>query len=544
MQSGGRIDTSEVGISHVLEDDSELAAGSRHVLQFRSPVEFAPHAAWLLTDPLLIPANCECKYCSKRTGRLQDTRVRSVSTKPPAPTSAEARARIISPLFSVSPARPPARSDAGSTSSRVSRRSIRGTSRPISLYKTPLPRGNNEWNPPLPAQLSDLAALSQGRLYRDQELIWYVLDEPLRVTVPSRPEVDYTINLWPGVLRTVARPPPANRHGNAESPTVSYLVTIPSIQRTYCVPQTSIVPFQAYRPNENLLAELRSTEKKILLNEFDHGFDPLPRSSTLETPVSPETAIENSPLELFIMDVGITKQISHFWTATDDHLSPAPNAPDPTVPPSPSPSPSLQGSPQHAARPLTRNDSLPSCGPPNQGYRGLWWGAERVWVGDLLRLSFPGSQLDCVRANSSYFANEWSNSEEECVFLKLRALIPLRTERGNEMHATGYLYKLVPSPPDRLEPEGNLGLPRAPEGFAFEPMLSANIEAQFSVGLVKGRYYPRLLSFIDGKSVPEECRLKTMEGLSSIDSTVKGPVKYREGARKTTIDAVRSLILR
>lgn len=423
---------------------------------------------------------------------------------------------------------------------------MRGTSRPINLYKTSLPQGSNEWNLPLPAQLSDLAALSQGRLYRDQELIWYILDEPLCIAVPSRPEVGYTITLWPGVIRTVARPPsPANLHENAESPTISYLVTIPSIQRTYCVPQTSIVPFQVYRPDENLLVELRSMDKEAPLNEIDHGFDPLPRSSTLETPVSPEIGMENSPLELFITDVEITKQVAHFWTATDDHRSPTPNAPDPAVPLSPSPS--LQGSSRHAARPLMRNGSLPSCGLPNQGYRGLWWGAERVWVGDLLRLSFPGNQLDCVRENSSYFSNEWSNSEGGCIFLKLRALTPLKTERGKEMHATGYLYKLMPSPAstptDRLEPEGNLGLPRAPEGFAFKPMLSVNIEAQFSVSLVKGRYYPRLLSSVDGQSVPGECRLESMEGLGLTDSTVKGPVKYREGARETTMDAARSLIL-
>ena len=429
-------------------------------------------------------------------------------------------------------------------SSRASERSIRGTSRPIRLYKTSLSRGDDEWNAPLPAQSSDLAALAQGRLYRDQELIWYILDKPLRITVPSCPEMDCTIRLWPGVLRTIDRPPPpaANKHEKTEDATVSYLVTIPSVRRTYLVPQTSVIPFQAYRLNEDLLVELRSMDKEVPLNEVDHAFDPLPRSSTLETPVSLETATESSPLELLLADVRITKRVAYFWTATDDHSPPDPNEPKPTV----LPPPSLQGSSQHVVKSLT-----PSGGSTDRGYRGLWWGAERVWVGDLLRLSFPENQLDYARIDPSYFANgvhaERLSSEGGHVFLKLSALIPLATEMGNEMYATGRLYKLTRSPTstpiDQPELEENLGLLRPPERFSFRPMLSTDIEARFSVNLIKGRYYPRLLSSVDGRSVPDECRTQAMEGLSSIDSAAKGPVKYWEGTRETTIDAARSRVL-
>ncbi|KAF8606796.1 hypothetical protein BDV93DRAFT_542441 [Ceratobasidium sp. AG-I] len=39
--------------------------GSKHVLCFRSPNEFLPHARWLLQGA--VPGTCECKYCSHTT---------------------------------------------------------------------------------------------------------------------------------------------------------------------------------------------------------------------------------------------------------------------------------------------------------------------------------------------------------------------------------------------------------------------------------------------------------------------------------------------
>lgn len=291
-------------------------------------------------------------------------------------------------------------------------------------------------------------------------------------------------------------------------------------------------------------------DKEVPLDGVDLKFDPLPRSSTLKTPISPGTTTRASPLDLLITDIRITKRVSHFWTATDEYSFPTPSAPEPTAPASPP----LQDSPRHAVRRrrVMRIDSFSSRIPIDQGYQGLWLGAERIWVGDLLRLSLPESRLDYVGTNPSYFDNgvhtERLNPEGEgFVFLKLKSLIPLTTERGREMHAIGRLYRLIQSPisapVDQLELEGSLGLPRPPEGLAFKSMLSTNVEAQFSVSLIRGRYYPRLLSRTDRESLPEGCGVREMEGLGPTDSAVKGPVKYREDDRGTTIDAARSFVL-
>ena len=302
--------------------------------------------------------------------------------------------------------------------------------------------------------------------------------------------------------------------------------------------------------------KLNSMDKEVVLNEVDRNFDPLPRSSTLETSISLKTATKNSPLELLIMDIRITKRVASIWTATDEYSLPNPGASEPTV----SASSSLRDSPRLVGKPLMRAGSLPSGEPATRKYRGLWWGAERVWVGDLLRLSFSETKLNYAHANPDYFTDivhtgpencgappERLDPEEKYVFLKLKTLVPLTTSGGTEMYVIGDLYKLMQSPAsapiDQPEPEGNLGLPRPPEKFTFKPILSANIEAQFSLNLVKGRYYPRLPSSVDRQSVPEECGLKVMEGRGSTDFAAKRPIKYRSETRGTVVDAARSLVL-
>ena len=384
-----------------------------------------------------------------------------------------------------------------------------------------------------------------------------MLDKPLRITAPSRPDVDFTIHLWPGILKTtVCLSPRANRRERAEGSTIFYLVTIPSIQRTYLVPQTSIIPFQAFRPHEDLLVELRSMGKDILLNEIDHEFDPLPRSSTLESPLSLGAPMKSSPLELLITDVGIARQVASVWTATDKYSFPDPGTPELAV----SASPSLRVPHPRVDKPRTGSGSLHWGSQGIQGYRGLWWGAERVWVGDLLRLSFSESSLNFAHANPSHFTDDvlagtrgtgdlskCPNPEDRYAFLKLKALVPRVTSEGTELYATGDLYKLTQSPTpgsvDQRGPEGNLGLPRAPEGFTFNSILSADVEAQFSLNLVRGRYYPRLLSSVDRQSLPEECGLKLMEGFGSTGSMTKRPIKYRPDAREVVMDAARSFVL-
>ena len=423
-----------------------------------------------------------------------------------------------------SPALSQARRSSRQTSSGLPQRSVQGVSRQVSLYEIPPQRDGIEWKTS-PAQLSDLAALTQNRLYRNQELVWYILDKPLPITAHSHPEITHVIRLWPGIARTTVCPfPPVERPtGAAERSKILYFITVTTLNRTYVVPQTSIIPFQSYRPDENLLVEFRSMGADIPLNAFDRGFDPLPRSSALETSLSFDTGTELSPLELLITDIKIANKVASTWSVADG---------------------------------FSPNSS--TLGQNQRRYRGLWFGAERIWTGDLLILSFSESGIDFGRKSSTCFVQdapaeeqadgsplERRNPEDKQVFLKLRSLIPVATKDGIRIYAAGDLHRLLRSSgfAEGSLLEDGVALPRPPDGFVFRPMLSTSIEAKFPVDLIRGRYYPWILSLVDRKFLPEERMLESMEGCRQVDPAIQRPIKHTKGSREDLLDVIRKSVL-
>ena len=432
---------------------------------------------------------------------------------------------------------------------------MRGVSRQVSLYETPPQQDGIEQKTSLPAQLSDIAALAQNRLYRDQELVWYILDEPLRVNVRSHPEMTHVIHFWPGIARTTVCPSPLAKRPSraAEGSEIHYFVKVATLNRTYVVPQASIIPFQSHAPDEELLARFRSIGADIPLNSFDRKFDPLPRCSTLETSLSLGTEEGISPLEMLVTDIGIANQVASMWSVTDE-FSPDPNAR------TASNSPSLLTISPGIGETLVRTSSFNSTGVgrAQRGYRGLWLGAERIWTGDLLILSFPESGIGFERKTSTRFIQdtkieervddsvpEHRNPEDKQVFLKLRSLTPVVTGDGKRIYVTGDLYRLLPSsgfaPDSQLKDDA--ALPQPPDGFAFGSILSKGIEAKFPVDLIRGRYYPRILSLVDRQFLPEERTLKSMEGRCRTDLATRRPIKHMQESREDLLEMVRKSML-
>lgn len=521
-------------------------------------MEFAPHAAWLLTDPLLDPSNCECGYCSKKQRRKST----SVSSTTPVQTESHP-SPIPSPRVQrhISPGPSHTRQSAPSQATQRSR-SLRGVSREASFCKVLPQQEERSQCTPIPAQLSDLVAHTQGRIYRDKELVWYILDRPWKIPERSHSEINHSIRFWPGILRTTFCPRShiASPHQSTENHQNrnSYLVTTPSLGRTYIVPRASIIPFQAHSLDEDFLVELQSKGTEIWLNDLDCEFDPSPRSSTLVSSLSQGIELETSPLDLLITDIRIAKQVACIWTVTDEFFTYL----DPVGDVAPC-SPTLPKAAAPLGRTLTRSSSFNSSSGKQieRWYRGLWWGAERIWAGDFLILSFSESMMGYTAASSSCFVGgtrpedhingpppeEQREPENKHVFLKLKSL----NKVGTHIWVVGDLYRLVPSldTSPSLQQEDDLGLPNPPDGFAFGSMLSANVEAKLPIKLVRGRYYPRLhLSVDDRQSVPDdeqsvldERMLKVMEGRSQTDPTIRRPTKYNRESRGSLLASVCSI---
>ena len=353
-------------------------------------------------------------------------------------------------------------------------------------------------------------------------------------------------------MRSVISPAPDQQTGGSE---IRYLVTITSIKRSYFAPQKSIIPFHAYNLDENTLVDLRS------LGTGTPDLDPLPRSATPETPFHPGPVLKRSPLELLLVDIKTAKHIATTWTVTDGYYfagrqpkEPAGGTSSPTVTINPSlvDAASRTGSP-----PLHHSMDRQN----RRGYRGLWWGAERIWVGDLLILSFPESSISYPREDSSCFAHDiraggsfgdvdispdHRKPEERRVFLKLRALAAVRAADGvgTEVEAIGSVYRLAPSL-DSVRTTGpefdDLGLPRPPDGFIFRAVLSTSIEARLPVCFIRGRYYPQVLSSADKDFVPVERGLKAMEGLGPVGSVVGRPSKHMVVSRDDMLSVAQEL---
>ena len=512
---------------------SNLTPGSRHVNQFRSPTEFAPHAAWLLTDPLLDPSNCECRYCLQRS-RRNSISVRSTTPQTeshPSPVSSPRAQRYTSPSSFLA---------RRSTPTRMTQRSLRGVSREASLCEVFPQQEKRLEYASTPAQLSDLTAHAQGRIYRDQELVWYILDRPWHIPERSRSEVNRVISFWPGILRTISCPSPRSTPSPqqfTESRQITYLITTPTLGRTYVVPRASIIPFQAHFPDEDFLVELQSKGAETPFTAPDRGFDPLPRSSTFVPSLSSDAESETSPLNLLITDIRVAKELACIWTVTDGFRT-YPGPTETVITPS---SPALLKAPPRTGGILARTSSFRSTSGEqvDRKYVGLWWGAERIWLGDFLVLSFSESMMGYTTTSSPYFIrdtppespvntlpSEQREPQNKLVFLKLRSLDKV----GSDICVVGALYKLVPSLDSAPNRQGDydLGLPCPPDGFAFRSMLSANIGAKIPLKLVRGRYYPRAhLSVDGGQLVPDERMLKTMEGCNQTDPGVRRPTKYR-----------------
>lgn len=366
----------------------------------------------------------------------------------------------------------------------------------------------------------DCSILHSGiaSLYRTQELVWLILEQPVSINLR---EGDFSVRLWPGIVEKVDAPPPSatdpSKHG------LYYHVKILSLNRRYSIPQEFLSPFQAHLMDETI-SQTRGREYP----EIDlSNFDPFPRwlVSSDRPPVGgkqPGPAPESLVASL-LFDMKAARLVASCWGATrsvtrplgvsgtiprdDDHEQKAAHLVSDTPPPRP---------------PTMQHDS----------YRGLWWGAENVQVGDLLRLSFSEGRFAYTVGASVCFADEsqvkgngsstTGGSEarsERCMFLELRSLISVNEKKGKALHAVGQLYKLVQVPSStESKPSvagGGSELPQPPEGHTFHRILANGWEAQLPLRLVRGRYYPRLRLHLDDATCLDAGLLRAMEGLKT-----------------------------
>jgi len=499
----GSLFSRHVAASLVRQEVFNAPPGSRHVKRFRSPAEFAPHAFWLLNDLSLECINCLCKYCGKKPTRTVK-RSESIISRPTTPSLVTRAQRI---------------SRTSSSLTQTSRTSVgKEAKRLFRVSKAPR---DVDPNGPRPSP-SDTEG---GSFYRNGEIVWLVLNNPVMLDYADGAVDGFVIRFWPCIIEM------CEDHESRLGVPCDHQTAVIAPPRirlfsglVYHVPQHHILPFWAHSPDELWIQKLRLQTHKTLLDVQDAfaGF-----SRVLGSQSDEETALAFTTgdlLSYFLHDIEVTSEVVRSWST------------------SPGTSPRSGGEPIPAYPHTSVTPAL--C-------HELWWGAERIMLGDLIRLKIPESKLGKLGADRILFIPGplpepsaeatpagGSEMEDAQLFFKLRSLAIIDGRNGRALHGFGGLYRLVPVGPGLLPPltgDGRPVLPCPPEGLTFQPVLQDGWEIELSLHYIDGRYYPRIQEFLPESSGVDAYVLEVLEGLLCWKAPPSRPIYFKKGSREEVI---------
>ncbi|THV02463.1 hypothetical protein K435DRAFT_749121 [Dendrothele bispora CBS 962.96] len=398
--------------------------GPRKVPKFRSTPEFIPHAIWLFTDPTLNNANCQCKYCGKKKSQREITA-----------SMGESGILPISPGSSPGPparrVQQPRRSDnQPHRGSNLRQPAVHASIQRKARIKSP----SSHLVPGAmvverDADLRAIYAQTEMKLkrwLREDEVVWCALKTP----IPGPRGESDSIRFWPGVVdenrvKSEAFPltqpaGPSNHSYDPEKPPwkvkqyTMYKVKLLATQHILHLPDDQVLPYLAYLPSPDLINALQniSPESMKYSDEYTSTFNPCPEAPD-SLPVFVDAA---GPLALAIEIASI---VAHYWGLSDDWEFQY------TVPVSSNTHSSSSSGPRTLAEVLsaasssnakssshtsytsyntpisTNRPNVPleqvapkMIGPPpfaghsfqQTRFQGLWWGCERIWVNDFIRV--------------------------------------------------------------------------------------------------------------------------------------------------------------
>ncbi|KAF9240636.1 hypothetical protein BU15DRAFT_87549 [Melanogaster broomeanus] len=484
--------------------------GSRYAKRFRSVPEFIPHALWLLTDPTLNRSNCNCKYCNKKPQREITA---SMGLLP----------RRSTPMFAPSPLRQP-REQAKPYAA------IRRTPRPVKQLQGPKQSMLRERNADLRAAYAEGVTLRKW--YREGELLWCALNYPIPGLTGEKDAITFwpglveETKMKAGVMLRSEVPSggadgPVQENGtqssdpsgtiqNGNAPkatlededkqvpwtvvqTLHYKMKLLGIPYSYYIPAEQVLPYQAHAPSDELIQAIHRVPLEQM-NTDTESFKLTPESTFVEAAAP------------FALAVQIAANLAGYWAPTDDweykFSIPPPNAPPPMVvqprfPNDAQPQMSLDSvmnasmtfnaslantttgagpSTPQTVLPWLHRDFVPVPSPialtqtvTQMRYQGLWWGAERIWTDELVRLKLSRAQIAPEGAENIFppagpsrkaleYTRTLSDAEDmgetrvgaetRGVFMRIDGLYVADVPRvngstGKECRATGMLYELV-----------------------------------------------------------------------------------------------------
>ncbi|KAJ7577040.1 hypothetical protein C8J56DRAFT_972179 [Mycena floridula] len=413
--------------------------------RFRSVPEFIPHAIWLFGTAT---ATCNCKYCS---GKPQREITQSMSNILSSPSRS-------SPSVRTASRRPSQKSRL-----RVEQQVYAAVqSVPLLLSATPS-KHIAEDHAMVVERSQDLCAVNGPktnmrlrRWYREGELLWCALN------IEGLTGRDDAIQFWPCLvdemnLRSTVIPGTKSEDPNSPGwdvvQSTKYKIKLIATSHMVTVDDHQVLPYQAYAPSEALIIAMRT-----ILAHLDFSKEVLSNFH----PFSKPAPSFKDAASAYALALQIGASLSSLWSLTDEWDFRY------TIPASQSNSVrqeymSLQAALNDAAGAPADSPTQPDM--LGNRFQGLWWGAERIWTDDFVRLKIPRRALAPEGATKILppagpgpetleRCRQYSRPSEQFgagargVFMRLDALFiaELTADDGTsskECRASGMLYELV-----------------------------------------------------------------------------------------------------
>ena len=252
------------------------------------------------------------------------------------------------------------------------------------------------------ADLEGVDSPHRKRLHRLGEVIWCFLDVPI-----ARPgEEESAIGAWPGVIRSIQRAmhftivmdESSVEHRRGHNQPYAYEVALFNIDAVITISDERVLPYQAMSSPQPLLDALSSLMHTI--DRKGHTLD-VPAEGALDA--LSKLTFEEAALP-YALAVQAPIMLAKYWSCTDtwtlkytimaDKAVAAPVVPKKKhrtpglhIGPMPDLLPSISAGP--ATPPAESHAQVRT----QKRYQGLWWGGERIWVDDLVRLKVPRRDL-------------------------------------------------------------------------------------------------------------------------------------------------------
>ncbi|KZO99243.1 hypothetical protein CALVIDRAFT_553560 [Calocera viscosa TUFC12733] len=398
--------------------------GSQTVSKFRSSKEFLPHAAWLFRSAEAESETCQCIYCSGALKEKNNQRVKARGLdSPEKPKSSPGGPSV--------PKRRGRPSKAAALDSSPHPDSSMGPKHPSSaspVKKSAKPTGGLIRSVE-PERHTDLAYWEKRR-YRENELVWAVLDPPIQGPKPWQ-----RIELWPGLVK--------RQRGDLENDVdikhvvPSCLIMFLAAQQVEHVAMVDIAPFLAYAvPGEFfnwLMCQGLPAEFRDDMDRIDR-FQPLASKVEPVVPLAPPTPPTfGDAWPSYVLALQLAGDIFQKWSVSDPYDADRQWYLDFRLTP-----PRRFREPGEAYTAKFVDFTL---------LQGMYLGAERIWQNDLVRLNTPWANLQGISREPT------PGSATRGLFYEIRWILRKQVSKDDrEIITEGRLYELVPeNTPDDID---------------------------------------------------------------------------------------------